>query len=976
MLRCINFWLLMMLATSGFSQKFTPVYKTAESERWADSVLLKMSYEDKIGQLFMVDAFSNKDSLHVRQIAALIDSFHIGGLIFFQGGPYRQAALTNYYQARSRYPLLIGFDGEWGLQMRLDSTVRFPRQMTLGAGATAADVYTMGLEIGRQMHRMGIHVNFAPDIDINNNPGNPIINSRSFGESRQRVAELGEMYMKGMQAQQVLACGKHFPGHGDTDTDSHLSLPVIHADAARMDSLELFPFRRLIQGGLGSVMVAHLFVPAFDSTPGLAGSLSPKLVTGLLKDQMGFDGLVFTDALNMKGVAEKNESGELELKALKSGNDVLLYSLDIPKAIARIHKAIQECEIDQQLIDEKVKKILMVKYWAGLSAPAFVDTVGLFSSLNNSFTDSLNYNLYLNAPTLLRNKGKVIPLHTYYRDCIASVVVNDSTGNPFQLRLAANAHVDFFRLAKDATSAAIDSLLDKLTDYDRVIVSIHNTSINANKNFGITPSMAEFVNKAGHRKGSILCVFGNAYVLGKFDEYDHFDAVIQAYEDTWLPQQQVAEKLFGGGKFSGKLPVSSPPWFFLGEGLVSESSGILREVPAAIAGMNADTLARIDQKINEAILDSVFPGCQVLAAKNGMIVYNKSFGKHIYGEEVPVKNTDVYDIASVTKISATALACMLLYDKRKLDIDAKASRYLSFLRETDKKDMTIRQLMAHEAGLKAWIPFWKQTVDSSGNLSPEYYRDKSERGFTVQVAERLFIRDDYKEIIKQQIIAEPLGTPGNYVYSDLGLILLQWIVEKVSGKELDHYITDNFYKPMGLWKMGYRPGEWADSSSIIPTEIDTAFRHKLVHGFVHDPAAAMMGGVAGNAGVFTNARSLAVVMQMLLNKGEYAGRRYIQASTVELFTAKAFPSSTNRRALIFDKPDVSKGLNGPSAPSASDAAFGHSGFTGTYAWADPEHNMVFIFLSNRVYPSAGNNKLAHSNLRSLLMDTVYKAIKQ
>ncbi|MFN8153325.1 MAG: glycoside hydrolase family 3 N-terminal domain-containing protein [Bacteroidia bacterium] len=976
MQRIICLLVLLWVSLTAGAQKYIPVYRQPATISWADSVLSQMDYWDKIGQLFMVDAFSNKDSAHIRQITTLIDSFHIGGLIFFQGGPLRQAVLNNYYQSRSKYPLLIGFDGEWGLQMRLDSTIRFPRQMTLGAGAGEEQVYAMGREIGRQMHRMGVHVNFAPDIDINNNPGNPIINSRSFGENRNKVAVLGAAYMKGMQEQKVLACGKHFPGHGDTDTDSHLSLPVIHADFARIDSLELFPFKELIKQGLGSVMVAHLFVPAVDSTPGLAGSLSDKLVKGLLKDSLGFDGLVFTDALNMKGVAANNEPGELELKALLAGNDVLLYSLDIPKAVARIHKAIQECEIDQELIDSKVKKILMVKCWAGLAAERTVDTADLYRQLNAAEADSLNYTLYEGAPTLLRNKGKVIPLHTYYRDCIASVVINDSVGNPFQQRLAANAHVDFFRLAKDATSGAIDSLMDALSDYDRIIISVHNTTINATKNFGITPSMTEFVNKAGHRKGSILCVFGNAYVLGKFNEYDHFDAVIQAYEDTWLPQVQVAEKLFGGGVFEGHLPVSSPPWFFLGEGMVSDAAHILSEVPPALGGMNQDSLNLIDKIVQDAIADSVFPGCQVLAVHDGKIVFNRSFGYFTYGDSLRVKPDNVYDIASVTKIASTALACMLLVDRHRLDIDAKASRYLGFLKESDKKDITIRQLMAHEAGLQAWIPFWKQTVDSSGNLSQEYYRSVPEKGFTVQVAEGIYIADDYKDIIKEQILSSPLENPGKYVYSDLGLILLQWVVEKISGKEIDHFVYDNFYKPMGVWKMGYHPTEWTSLSNIVPTEIDTSFRHQLVHGFVHDPAAAMMGGTAGHAGVFSNARSLAVIMQMLLNKGEYGGRRYIQPSTVDLFTTQAFPGSVNRRALLFDKPDTTKGLNGPSAPASSSQAFGHSGFTGTYAWADPQHQLVFIFLSNRVYPSAANNKLAHSNLRTLLMQKVYEAIKQ
>lgn len=960
----------------SLAQKSIPVFQSAESEKWADSMLVTLSYQEKMGQLFMIDAFSNKDSAHVKQISNLIEQYAIGGLIFFQGGPYRQANLTNYYQSKSRIPLLIGIDGEWGLQMRLDSTIRFPRQMTLGAGADTGHVYLMGKEIGRQMRRMGIQVNFAPDVDINNNPKNPIINSRSFGENPQRVSMLSYQYMKGMQDERVLACAKHFPGHGDTDSDSHLSLPVVHADSARLDSVELFPYKKLIPGGLGSVMVAHLYVPAIDSTPGRAGTLSPLLVNGWLKNKLGFNGLVFTDALNMKGVAAFNEPGELELKALMAGNDVLLYSENVPKAIGRIHRAIQECEIEQTLIDEKVKKILMVKYWSGLADVRAVDTSGLNADLNNHYAQTLNYQLFDESSTLLRNKGRVIPLHPYYRDCIAAVAVNDTPGNLFQQTMAAYAHVDFFHLPKDASSTAIDSLLKLLGDYDRVVVSIHNTTINAAKNFNITPSITEFVKKAGRKSRSILCVFGNAYVLGKFEEYDNFDAVVQAYEDTQLPQKLVAQKLFGAGVFSGRLPVSSPPWFAINEGLNSTGLHVLKEVPPSVGGMNPEVLSRMDDQIFTAMKDSVFPGCQVVVAKSGEIIYNKSFGHFTYEKTKPVSVDALYDIASVTKIASTALACMLLVDRHKLDIDAKASKYLPFLRNSDKKDITVRALMAHQSGLRSWIPFWKETKDSVNGFSSAIYRRSAAPGFTTQVADSLYVLDSFRDTILDRIVKSPLEKPGKYVYSDLGIILLQCIVEKLSGKTLDHFVTDHFYKPLGLWKTGYNPLDFESKSRIVPTEYDTAFREQLVHGFVHDPAAAMMNGVGGHAGVFSNARSLAVIMQMLLNKGEYTGKRYLKPGTIDLFTKQAYEDSDNRRALIFDRPDPSKGESGPAALGASLRSYGHSGFTGTYAWVDPEHDLIFIFLSNRVFPDASNKKLSASNLRTLLMQVAYDAMKQ
>ncbi len=956
------------------AQSAEPCFSNKEGSRWADSVCSKMDYYAKIGQLFMVDAFSNKDSLHVAGVNALIDSFQIGGLIFFQGGPLRQARLTNAFQKRSKFPLLIGIDGEWGLSMRLDSSMRFPRQMTLAAGSDIQRVTAMGREIGRQCKRMGIHINFAPDVDVNNNPENPIINSRSFGEDKSKVADFGTAYMQGMQESKVLACAKHFPGHGDTNTDSHHALPLVSASRERLDTLELYPFRKLIEKGVASVMVAHLAVPALDSTPELAASLSPRVVNGLLKDTLGFRGLVFTDALNMKGVSDYYPSGELELKALLAGNDILLYSGNIAKSVERIHLALQNCEIDQDFIDEKVKKILKAKYWVGLNHYVPVNENELINELNTPDARWLNYTLYKNAPTLLKNDGSLIPLNPYYRDCIASLVVNDSVNNAFQKQLACYANVDAFQLNKDASDEVLDQLANMLDEYDRVIVSVHNTSINAAKNFGLTPPMLQIIDRISRKKGSVLCVFGNPYVLGRIEQAHRFPAVIEAYEDTWLPQIQVAQKIFGALDFSGKLPVSVPPDFNIGRGLPMQEENKLKFTLPEDAGIKSADLNRIDSLVLAAISDSIFPGCQVLVGLKGKVIYNKAFGAHTYDNTRPTRVDDVYDIASVTKIAATALALMHLYDKRKIDPDAKVSRYLRILKHTDKDKMTIRQLMAHEAGLKAWIPFWQETVDSTG-LMNRFYRNEAQRDFTVKVADSLFLSDDFQEQIWHTIIESPLATPGKYVYSDLGLIILQKLVEKVSGKPLNEYVDDLFYKPIGLHEMGYQPLNWISKERIVPTEIDTAYRHRLVHGFVHDPAAAMMDGVGGHAGVFCSAQSLAVIMQLLLNKGEYGNKRFIKKETVEKFTSKAFPESSNRRALIFDKPDASLGENGPSAISASSFAFGHSGFTGTCAWADPQNGLIYIFLSNRVYPSASNNKLSKSNLRTRIMQVVYDAGK-
>lgn len=962
--------------TTLAAQGNRPPFLNTASATWADSILTKMSLAEKLGQLFMVDAFSNKDSTHVQKIQSLIRDFHIGGLIFFQGGPERQRSLTESYQAESAIPLLIGIDGEWGLQMRLDSTLRFPRQMTLGAGSSEEDVYAMGVSIGEQCRRLGIHVNFAPTIDINNNPLNPIINSRSFGEDKELVATLGNAYMRGMQDKRVLACAKHFPGHGNTDTDSHHVLPVVNSDRKRLDTLELFPFIRLIDDGVGSIMVAHLFVPAIEPTADLAGSLSREMVGRLLKDSLRFEGVVFTDALNMKGVANYFAPGEIELKALQAGNDVLLYSQDIPAAFSRIMLALQNGELDSMRIHQSARKVLQVKHWAGLDRGEIrIPADDLVDDLNGSDAQWLAFQLFDKAPVLLSNKHNTIPLHPHPRYCFASLVMQDSADNLFQRQLSKYADVDCFSLPRDATNEEIDSLVEVLSGYDRVVLSIHNTSTNASRRFGVSNATVSMVKRFSKKRGAVLVVFGNPYILSRLEGVPHYHAVVQAFEDTRFPNIQIAQKLFGADVFQGRMPVSVPPYFKIHDGKNSQLIGGLRSTLPAGVSIGEEFSSKVDSMVSEAIRDSIFPGCQVLFAKNGKVFFEKAYGKHTYDGPEPVELEDVYDLASITKVASTALAVMYLVDQHKLDPDAKVSRYLPYLRHTDKGNLTIRQLLLHESGLKAWHPFWKETVDH-GVLSDRYYRSTVQCDFTTPVAKDIYIRDDYREKVWEEIVASKLDPAGKMVYSDLGLLVLQRIIEKITGEDLREFVQERFYKPMGLWRVDYLPLQRHALSDIVPTEYDTAFRQQLVHGFVHDPTAAMLGGVAGHAGLFSDVRSVAVIMQMLIDSGMYAGHRYIRPETVKLFTSRVTSSPANRRGLLFDKPDLANANKSPAAPSASSAAFGHTGFTGTTAWADPTNGMVFVFLSNRVHPSSVENRLAKSSFRTRLMQLGYDALKK
>lgn len=952
--------------------KYTPAYYSTDAARWADSVLATMSIDEKVGQLFMINVFSNRDASYERDIAEKVSRYKLGGIIFFKGTPYRQAILTNDLQAKSKIPLMIGIDGEWGLQMRLDSTVRYPRQMTLAASGNPYLANVMGKAIAQNCKRLGIHINFAPAVDINTNPANPIICNRSFGERREEVTQFGMEYMLGMQSEHILACAKHFPGHGNTSTDSHYELPVVTADSLQLDSVELYPFRQLIRKGVASVMVAHLYVPSLDSTGKKACSLSPLVVHSLLKGKEGFNGLVFTDALNMKGVSNYFEPGELELKAFQAGNDVLLYSDNIDKGIDRISKAVADSTIDEGDLNNRVRKILMAKYWVGLNNYSPVNLSNLTKDLNNTASEYASYALYDNSITLLKNDNHIIPIRVHENDKIASIVLNDTLNNVFQVELMKYAKIDCYAFQRDVSSRELDKLIANLKGYDRVIVSVHNTTIHAPKNYNLSSDVLDAIEKLNSQHNTILCVFGNAYVLSKLKKTDHVKVLIEGFEDTYYPVRLTAQKIFGATSFTGHLSVSIADNVCIGDGVKSAVNDVYSYTYPEALNVSSTKFDAVDSIITNAIQSKITPGCQILFAAGNKVVFDKSYGYFTYDSTHAVSNSDVYDIASITKVASTGLCAMHLYEKNKLDLDAKASKYLVELRNSNKKDITIRQLMMHEAGLQPFIAFWRNTEREYGLDSCIFKKEKTE-GFSSKVSDSLYISDSYNAEIWKQIIESEVKAPGTMVYSDLSMIILQKVIEHISGQPIDEYVTNNFYKPMGLWKMQFNPYDKTDINTIAPTEDDKAFRKCVVRGTVHDPAAAMMGGVAGHAGLFSNAESLAIIFKMLMNGGSYDGKRYLKKETIQLFTSQAAPNTGNRRGLIFDKAEMNKEKSSPAARSASELTFGHTGFTGTCVWADPKNNFLFVFLSNRVYPDAENTMLAKKNIRTDIMELFYKA---
>jgi beta-glucosidase-like glycosyl hydrolase/CubicO group peptidase (beta-lactamase class C family) len=960
------------VTSSAPAQRQDPPFLN-NNNRWVDSVFNTMTPDERIAQLFMVAAYSNKDKAHVNEIKKLVQEYKVGGLIFFQGGPVREAQLTNTYQSLAKIPLLISMDAEWGLAMRLDSTVQFPRQMTLGAIQDDSLIYQMGKEIAMHCKRLGIQVNFAPVADVNNNPLNPVISTRSFGEDKYNVARKALAYMKGMQDVNVLANAKHFPGHGDTDSDSHKTLPTIMHSRERMDSLELYPFREMMRQGLGSVMVAHLNIPAYDTTKNLASTLTKSVVTDLLQNELQFKGLIFTDALNMKGVSKYFEPGAVDVKALIAGNDVLLFSEDVPVAMKEIKKAIEKGDLSQDEIDRRCKKILAAKQWAGLDKFKPVKTKNLYQDLNNTSAEVLNRKLAEASATLLINKDSLIPLKRLDTLQIATLSLGYKDAQVFQSTLGKYTSVKHFGIDKDAKPAEYDSVLKWLKPYDLVIIAVNNTNNNPKKDFGLTSQTVNMVKSVMKQSKVIVDVFSNPYILAKFDSIQFADAVIMSYEYNEYTQDKSAQLVFGGIGAKGKLPVTASEHFKLGAGFDTKQVRFNYVIPEE-TGINPKILNKIDSIALKGIKDKVYPGCQVLVVKNGKVFYQKAFGYHTYEGKTKVKNDDLYDIASITKIASSTAAIMKLASEKKINLDDSLYNYWPALKGTNKQNIVLREMLTHQAGLPAWIPFWQRTV-VKGEYKPGIYNKTKSDEFPYRVAEDLYIHKSYRDTILKQLIECPLAVKKEYKYSDLGYYFLQHIIEEKTKTTLDQYVRESFYAPLGLSTMGYKPRDRFELKRIVPTEYDVKFRRQLVHGDVHDQGAAMLGGVAGHAGLFSNANDLAVLMQMYLQKGSYGGERYLDSSVVSEFT-KCQYCVDNRRGIGFDKPETDPKKESPVCDCVSYLSFGHSGFTGTLTWADPEYDLVYVFLSNRVYPDAEDNKLAKSGIRTAIQRVIYEAISQ
>jgi len=969
---------------------FSLASKGQNASAWADSVMKTLSPDEKIAQLIMVrlssiDSKTRTVTFYDSTVERDIRKFNIGGICLFQGAPVRQASLVNKLQSIAKTPILMAIDGENGVGMRLDSVPGLPRMMMLGALRDSNLVYRYGSWVAEQCRQLGVQVNFAPVVDVNNNPNNPVINDRSFGENKFKVASMGIQYMLGMRDKGVMGSAKHFPGHGDVDVDSHLSMPMISKSRQQLDSLELYPFQKIFDAGIGSAMVGHLFIPAIDSNINRAASVSRKSVTKLLKEEMGFKGITFTDALEMKGIANAFPDGASSVESLLAGNDMLCLPGDVEKTIAKIKGAIAEGVLSWSQIDEHVRKLLLAKYQTGLPNWKPIPIEGLVRRLNEK-TDGLKKEIAEKALTLVKLKDRTAfplpagrtavdiqkttegftkPTQSFGNYALLEIGRNKNTA--FAGAIRKNYNADVFMFDNSKTAAAADSLMEQLKGYNNIIMALHELPRFPANNFGISNEVVRLVNSINASTSSSLFIFGNPYATKSFCDVKN---IMVCYEDDAIVQETAAKMLSGALPTEGSLPVSVCASLPAGTGIVMPAMAALSHNKKLSNG--SDKMAKIDSIIQDAIRQKAAPGMALLVIKDGKIIEQKTYGNMSYDLPEKVTQESVYDMASVTKICATTLSIMKLYDEKKIRLDGTLGEYIPWVRGSNKANITLREVLLHQAGLKAWIPFYKEIADSvTMKAKPGYFSKINNAQYNVKVDDSLYMRTDWRDTMISRILTSSVDSKKPYIYSDNDFIFLGEVVKAVSGMTLDQYAWNNFYRPLGFRSTGFNPTAYMKKETIAPTEQDPYFRERLVRGYVHDPGAAMFGGVSGHAGLFSNAYEIAVLMEMIMNKGVINEKRFFSTATIDLFNS--YQSGISRRGLGFDKPEKDNATRKIPYPALniSSKTFGHTGFTGTCAWADPEKGLVFVLLANRVHPTA-KNTFGDLNVRGKVMEELWK----
>lgn len=918
---------------------------TYPSDVDVDSILDSMTLEEKVGQLFVVPAYGNftndRDPDYLR-LKRLIRNYHIGGLIFMQGDIYGQAILTNRFQESSEIPLWISQDMEFGAAMRVRGTTRITPAMGIAATGDPANAYLKGKITAREAKALGVHQIFAPVLDVNNNPENPVINVRSFSASPEMVAEYGSHMIRGIESEGLLATAKHFPGHGDTDTDSHLALPVIHHDYSRLDSLELYPFKVTVENGLRSVMSAHIAYPNVSTNIDMPGTLDESILNRILVDTLNFDGLVVTDGLNMQGITDSFSPGDAVIRALNAGADMMLMSPDEMTAINEVIRAVRSGRISEERIEQSARKILQLKKEHGVFENHMVDLDALANKIGTPEYQTTADLIARESVTVLKNEGGVLPIRDVDHLNILAIALADdrsgSTGTTFarELRKYHN-NVNFHVLDQRTSRDERKEILNDAENADLILIGSF-IIVRSHQPMQVQPEQLALLKQLISKdKPSGVIAFGNPYVV---QDLSQADVHVMGWASQANQVRQVVPALFGASPVTGKLPISIPGMYEIGDGLQLDHSVVRLDRPEAV-GMSTDSLLHVDMVMQEAIDDSVFPGGVVAVMRKGALVWHNGYGYHDYTKTRQVQPTDVFDLASISKAMATTTSIMKLVDEGTISLDDPVGKYIEEFNTGNKRDVTIEHLLLHTSGLAAF----------------RVYVDK------------LQTRDEIVQAVRNEILENEPGE--EYVYSDLGFILLGEIVKEASGIRLDRYARTQFFYPMGMSSTHFNPqrvGRWV-SDRIPPTEIDTNTNRGTVQGVVHDERAYFMDGVAGHAGLFAPARDITAYALMLLNGGVYGGHSYLSPEVIDQFTGHRSP--VNHRGYGFDR--KSEGFSS-AGTLTSRQTFGHLGFTGTSLWIDPEEEIAIVLLTNRTFPNREYGGDI-SRIRARIADAVMNSIE-
>jgi len=945
----------------SFSQ--SPLISMDESsqKKWVDSVYQSLSQEEKIGQLFTVWVATKYGKEEIDHISNLIKKYKLGGLIFSLGNIKDQADATNHFQGIANVPLLIGMDAEWGIGMRLDDAFSFPYNMTLGAVEDNELIYKVGERIGKHANRLGVHINFAPVVDINTNPDNPIIGSRSFGEDKYNVADKALFYMKGMQSKNLLGSAKHFPGHGDTKTDSHYTLPLISFSEERIDSIELYPFKKLIDNNIASIMTAHLNIPSLQEG-NLPSTLSKKILTNLLKDDLGFQGLIVTDALDMKGVVDFSKKEYADVSAMNAGNDILLMPNDLDESVKQIKKALSRKKISNERLEESVKKILMAKYKVGLHEFKPIVKTNIVEEMNEEVDYALLDKIASESITIVKNENQILPFRNVSDEKIGYLKLGDDSNDSF---------LNFLNKYHTIEEVQIDENFnyEKLSNYDKIIIGFHKTDKSPFEKFRFEKQEVDLIENIKKLTDLVLVIFAKPYSVSDLN-IDHIESIVIGYQNSEVFQQKAAQVIFGAIPAKGKLPVSIHKNIPVNTQIKTKKLNTVGFSHYLNKGFDEKKLNKVDSLINYAIKKQMLPGAQLVAMKDGHIVYNKSFGYFTYQKKKKVNSKTLFDLASLTKILVSVPLMIKEFDSNNLNLSSTLSDILYDENLGNKSNLRFDEMFSHQSALIPWIPFYEETLDSLKiNQIDKFYSTFKTNKFSTRVSENLYMNNYWNDTIFKRLIDSDLLDVKEYKYSDVPYYFIKKYFEKKYNSSLDDIIKEEVFNKIGAFSLTYNPRLNYQISQIAPSEEDDYFRFSKLQGFVHDMGASMQGGVGGHAGLFGTAEDVSKVMQLFLNKGTYANNKIFSSVSFDLFNKRHF--NQNRRGIGFDKPQLDENILS-TCGCVSDESFGHSGFTGTYAWADPEDNLVYVFLSNRTYPTMRNNMISEYNIRT----EVHRLIKE